>query len=89
MKLNQHRFALAGAATAGIFYAIKSALIIVFPQIMFAMHAQVMHLVNVESYMQDVQVTAMGFIVGFASVVIHTYFVLWVFVYLFNRFEKN
>ncbi len=89
MKFNKHRFALAAAATAGIFYTIKSALIILFPRIMFNIHAQAMHLVNVENYMQDIQVTPMGFIVGFVHVVVHSYLIVWVFAYLYNRFEER
>jgi uncharacterized membrane protein len=89
MKFNKHRLALAAATTTGIFYTIKSALIVLFPRIMFNIHAQAMHLVNVENYMQDVQVTLVGFVVGFIHVVIHTYLIFWVFAYLYNRFEER
>jgi len=89
MKFNQHRLALAAASTAGIFYAVKAALSVVFPQFVLKMHAQFMNPQHAEYLMHNIKITPMGFVACFAHAVICTYLAVWLFAYLFNQFEKE
>jgi len=47
------------------------------------------HLVNVDKFAGDVQITASGFIIGLLQAVIYTYIVAYLFASLHNRFMSG
>lgn len=89
MKFNKHRLALAAASTTGIFYAIKAALALFFPRLLFAMHHQFMDAQHAEDVMNSFTLTPINFVIGFIHCVVGTYVAVWIFAYLFNHFESE
>ncbi|HLC88812.1 MAG TPA: DUF5676 family membrane protein, partial [Candidatus Nanoarchaeia archaeon] len=59
-KIQVQKFALAAAATMGIVYVVCAAFVVFFPNLALQLFGWLVHLVNVDKFAGDVQVTALG-----------------------------
>lgn len=74
-----HHKPLAGAITAGILYSLSTAFWYFSPQQALKLHAQLMHLDNLDFLAPLVHVTAANYISGLLQVMAWTFLALWVF----------
>lgn len=88
-KIDASKFSLAAAATMGIVYIVCAIFVVLWPDFALQLFGWLVHLVNVDKFAGDVQITALGFIVGLLQAVIYTYVGAWVFVWLHNKFLKR
>lgn len=86
-KMNVNKFALAAAATMGIIYAVCAGFVALWPGFSLQLFGWLVHLVNIEKFAGDVQITAIGFAVGLLQSLLYTYVVAWIFAWLHNKFS--
>jgi len=89
MKLDIQKFSIAAGITMGAVYVVCAAFVALWPSLSVQLFAWLMHLVNVERFAGEVQITAIGFIFGFLQAVIYTYMGALVFAWLHNKFLKR
>ena len=89
MKLDANKFSLAAAGTMGIVYVICAVFVILLPDFALQLFGWLVHLVNVEKFAGDVQITALGFIFGFLQAVVYAYIGALLFAWLHNKFLKK
>ena len=86
--LNKSKFSLAAMLTVAILYVACAVLVAVLPDLSLKLLGWVAHIVNVEKFAGQVNVTASGLIAGLLEVMIYSYVASWIFVGLYNRFNK-
>lgn len=86
--LNKSKFSLAAMLTVAILYIACAVLVAILPDFSLKLLGWVAHIVNVEKFAGEVDVTAGGLIVGLLEVMIYTYVASWIFAGLYNRFSK-
>ena len=89
MKLDTSKFSLAAASTMGIVYTVCAVFVALWPNFALQLFGWLIHLVNVDKFAGDVQITVVGFIFGLLQVVIYTYVGALVFAWLHNKFLKG
>ena len=89
MKLDVNKFALAAAGAMGIVYVVCAAFVVLWPDFALQLLGWLVHLVNVDKFAGDVQITALGFVFGLLQAVAYTYAGAWVFAWLHNKFLKR
>ena len=89
MKLDIQKFSLAAALTMGVIYAVCAVFVALWPDFAMQLFGWLVHLVNVDKFAGDVQITALGFIFGLLQILIYTYFVALIFAWLHNKFLKK
>ena len=89
MKIDIQKFSLAAALTMGGIYAICVAFVALWPDLALQLLGWLVHLVNVDKFAGDVQITAVGVIFGLLQVLIYTYLGALIFGWLHNKFLKN
>lgn len=85
MELNAKKFAFAAAATTAIVYAVCVAFVFAAPDLALKILGWVTHIVNVEKFAGDVEITAVGLIGGFAQVLIYAYIFAWLLAWFYNK----
>jgi len=89
MKLYTNRFALAAAITAGVAYVLCAVFVAIFPELALQMLGWVAHIVNVEKFAGDVQITFGGVVIGLVQVVIYVYLFVLLFGAVYNSMTKS
>ncbi|MBI4116364.1 hypothetical protein HY449_01330 [Candidatus Pacearchaeota archaeon] len=89
MKLDVNKFSLAAAGTMGIIYAVCAIFVTLWPNFSLQLFGWLVHLVNVDKFAGDVQITALGFIFGLLQAVVYTYAGALLFGWLHNKFLKG
>ena len=84
MELDKNKFALAAAATLGVWYVICAALVAIVPDLALKLFSWMAHLINLEADVSFPEV-----IYGFIEVVVLAYITAYVFAWLHNRFMKT
>jgi len=88
-KLNANKFSLAAAATMGIIYLICAVFVFLWPDFALQLFGWLVHLVNVDKFTGDVNVTIFGFVLGLVQVLVYTYIGALIFVWLHNKFVNK
>lgn len=88
MELNKNKFAWSGAMTMGIIYLVCAVFVWLWPDFSLKLLGWLTHLVNVDKFAGDVQITLGGFVMGFLQVLVYTYAGAWLFAWLHNRSVK-
>jgi len=88
MELNKNKFALAAAHTMGVIYVVCAVFVVLWPDFVLRLFGWLVHLVNVDKFAGDVQITLGGFIGGLAQSWVYTYIGAWIFSWLHNRSIK-
>ncbi len=89
MKLDIQKFSLAAALTMGAVYVVCAIFVALWPEFAIQLFGWLVHLVSVEKFAGDVQITAFGFIVGLLQILIYTYLGALIFGWLHNKFLKK
>ncbi len=89
MKLEIQKFSLALAVTMGIIYIVCAVFVALWPDFALQLFGWLVHLVNVDKFAGDVQMTAFGFIIGLLQAMAYTYIGALVFAWLHNKFMKR
>ena len=88
-KLNANKFSLAVALTMGIIYVVCAVFVTLWPDFSLQLFGWLVHLVNVDKFAGDVQITALEFIIGLVQALVYAYIGAWVFAWLHNKFLKR
>jgi len=89
MKLEVQKFSLALSVTMGIIYAVCAIFVTLWPDFSLQLFGWLIHLVNVDKFAGDVQITVFGFIIGLLQAMVYTYVGALVFAWLHNKFMKR
>ena len=89
MKLEIQKFSVALAVTMGIIYVICAIFVALWPDFALQLFGWLVHLVNVDKFAGDVQMTVLGFVIGLLQAMIYTYVGALVFAWLHNKFMKK
>lgn len=89
MEIDAKKFSLAAALTMGAVYIVCAVFVILWPDFALQLFGWLVHLVNVDKFAGDVQITAFGFLIGLLQAVAYTYIGALVFVGLHNKFLKR
>ena len=85
-KLNVKKFSLAIALTLSLIYVVCAIFVVLWPYFSLQLFGWLMHLVNVDKFAGDMQITAVGFIIGLVQMFVYTYVVALVFGWMHNKF---
>lgn len=88
MELNKNKFSMAAAGTMGAIYIICAVFVMLWPDFALRLFGWLVHLVNVDKFAGDVQITIGGFLGGLAQILVYTYLSAWIFSWLHNKFVK-
>ncbi|KKS19048.1 MAG: hypothetical protein UU76_C0007G0010 [Parcubacteria group bacterium GW2011_GWC1_41_7] len=88
MIISPKAAAKAGAYTAGIAYIFCALVVLMAPQVAMTLTEWLMHIVNVDVLLQNIQMTTIGFIAGLVQVMIYTYVAFWIFAVIYNKGTK-
>lgn len=83
--LDANKFAKAGALTAGILYVVCAIAVWLLPDFSLQLLGWVAHLVNVDKFAGDVQVTLGGVLLGLIQILVYAYISFWLFAKIHNR----
>jgi len=89
MKLEVQKFSLALSVTMGIIYAVCAIFVTLWPDFSLQLFGWLIHLVNVDKFAGDVQITVFGFIIGLLQAMVYSYVGALVFAWLHNKFMKR
>ena len=89
MELNTQKFSLAVALTMGVIYIVCAVFVVLWPDFALQLFGWLVHLVNVDKFAGDVQITALGFIIGLLQAMVYTYLVALLGAWLHNKFLKK
>mgnify|MGYP001589929270 CR=1 FL=1 len=89
MKLDIKKFSLAAAVTMGAIYIICLVFVLLFPSVALQLLGWLVHLVNVDKFAGDVQITFLGFVLGLVQVLVYTYLAALLGAWLHNKFMKR
>lgn len=85
-EINKNGFAMAAGGVMSALYIICAIFVAIWPTFALQLFGWLVHLVNVEKFAGDVNLTLGGFVLGLVQVVIYTYIGAWIFAWLHNRF---
>lgn len=88
MELDTNKFSFAAALTMGVAYLVCAGFVALWPEFSVKLLGWLVHVVNVEKFAGDVQITPLGFLIGLAQAVVYTYVGAWLFAWLHNKFMK-
>ncbi len=86
MELQKNQFSLAISVTFGIMYIICAAFTALWPDLAMKLLGWVAHIVNVDKFAGDVQITLVGVAIGLLEIVVYGYVAAYLFATLYNRF---
>ena len=89
MKLNTQKFSLAAALTMGAIYVVCLVLVLLWPDFTLQLLGWLVHIVNVDKFAGDVQITFVGFVFGLLQVLVYTYLVALLGAWLHNKFLRE
>lgn len=88
-QINKNGFALAAGGVMGGIYILCAIFVALWPGFALQLLGWLIHLVNVEKFAGDVDITLAGFILGLIQAVIYTYLGAWLVAWLHNKFCGN
>lgn len=88
MQLNSKSFALATAITMGIMYSACVVLVAIAPTFALQLVGWLAHIVNIDTFAGDVQLTISGVLLGLIEIIIYTFIAGWILAGLYNKFTK-
>lgn len=88
MTFDVKKLALAAAITMAVVYVVCAVFVSLFPGVAVKFLGWMLHIVNIEKIAGDVQVTPVGVLAGLVQTVGYTYFGIYLFGWLYNRFVK-
>ena len=86
MELQKHPFSLAVSATFGIMYVVCAVFTALWPDLAIKLLGWVAHIVNVDKFAGDVQITLVGVAIGLLEIVVYGYIAAYLFATLYSRF---
>lgn len=86
MKFHAQKFSLAATLTMGIVYVVCAAFTAVAPDLALKFLGWMLHIVNVEKFAGEVQMTFGSVILGLLPILFYTYLATWLFAWLYNKF---
>ncbi len=89
MELDKNKFSLAAASTMGVVYVVCAGFVLLWPAFTLQLFGWLVHIVNVDKFAGDVQITLVGFAIGLVQAFVYTYGAAWIFAWLHNRFIKQ
>ena len=89
MNIDQNKFSLAIAGTFGVMYVLCVALVALAPAVALKLLGWVTHIVNVDKFAGDVEITVVGLIIGLVQILAYSYFAAWLFSFLYNLLTKE
>ena len=89
MKLDIQKFSLAAAITMGFVYILCVIFVALWPNFALQLFGWLAHLVNVDKFAGDVQITAIGLVFGLLQILVYTYLGALIFAWLHNKFLKK
>lgn len=89
MRLNTKRFAWAAGLTMTAVYAVCAAFTAVFPNLAVRFLGWMLHIVNVEKFAGETEMTFGSVVLGWIPVALYGYFSALIFAWLYNRSIKN
>ena len=89
MALNKNKFALSSGLTMGIVYIVCRIFVSVAPSAAQNLLGWWIHTLNMEQFIIQPGFDAAAFVGGFASAVVLSYIVAWIFVSIYNTFIRN
>lgn len=88
MKFDTRALALAAASTTGIAYVLCTIFVALFPEASVRILGAMLHLLNLEQFIGEANVTLGGFLVGLLPLLLYAYFGAWLLGWLYNRVAK-
>ncbi len=85
MEIRQNAFAFALAKTSAVLYALCALVVAIWPEGAMQLLGSVAHLVSVDKFAGDVQLTLGSFVIGLIEIVIYSYFAGWLFAWFYSR----
>lgn len=89
MSLNSQKFSLSTAVSAGLIYSICTLFVALWPGFSTKLMGWLFHLTNPAAVFGSMRVSFAGYAGGFVEVVIYSYVVSLIFVWIFNRSIKH
>ena len=89
MKIDQNKFSLAIAGTFGVMYVLCAALVALAPGVALKLLGWVTHIVNIDKFAGDVEITAAGFIIGLVQILVYSYLVARLFSFVYHWLTKE
>src|SRR3989338_8782112 len=87
-KINAGGLAKAAAGIMGLVYVVCAIFVALWPDFALQLLGWLVHLVNVDKFAGDVQITAGGFVAGLIQVIVYSYIVAWLVAWMHNKFCK-
>lgn len=88
MQLDTKKFAWSAVLTMTLVYIVCAVFTALWPEIAVKFLGKMLHIVNVEKFMGDEEMTLTNVVLGWIPVVLYTYFTALVFAWLYNRSLK-
>lgn len=88
MELNKNKFALAASGTVGILYIVCAGLVAIAPGFVLKLLGGVAHLVNVDKFAGDVQITLTSVGMGLIQIIVYSYIAAFLFSWIYNKLVK-
>ncbi len=89
MAIDNHKFAFAAAATAGLAYLICTVFCYFWPQFSLDLMAPMVHQTNLDQFMPLMVITFRMMLFGLVQYVAYTYVLVYYFAWLYNHLLKR
>lgn len=89
MNIDQNKFSLAIAGTFGIMYVLCAAIVALAPGVALKLLGWVTHIVNVDKFAGDVEITAVGLVIGLVQILVYSYLTTRLFFFLYHWLTKE
>lgn len=89
MELNTKSFSLAALITAVLLYIICVIFVAVAPSLAIKILGGLIHIVNVNQFIDEVSVSFGGILLGIIPVLIYSYFGALIFALVYNKFVRK
>lgn len=85
MSLNSQKFSLLSALGAGVVYSVCTLFVALWPGASIKLMGWLFHLANAEAVFGSMRVNLAGYVGGVVEVLIYSYIVSLIFVWIFNQ----
>lgn len=89
MQFDKQKFALAATGASGIAYVICAVFTAIAPDLAVRFLGWMMHILNVEKFVGEVETTFGSVILGLIPILIYSYIIAWVFAWLYNKLVNS
>lgn len=88
-QINKKGFALAVTGVMGVVYILCAIFVALWPDFALKLLGWLVHLVNVDKFAGDVEITPGSLLAGLVQIIIYTYIGAWLVAWLHNKFCKK